>query len=267
MSKAADLISAKAQPGAAAKRRGSSSGGGRMVAGERRQQIVSVAMRVFSERGFRGTTTKEIAQAAGVSEAIIFRHFLTKEDLYTAIIDHKACVGGMTDLNHPVLESIQCSVAEAVERRDDRAVFEGLALAMLRHHAQDPDFLRLLLYSALEGHQLAQMFWDRNVRQMYEFLGGYIRARQRDGALRDVDPTVVVRALSGMIIHHSLNNTLWDKSRRLLDITNEHAAREFTEILLRGVAAPTKTDALRHGTLSKRAVGSVTAARRTKKKK
>src|SRR3712207_527601 len=53
----------------------------RMAADERRQQIVAVAMRLFSERGFRGTTTKEIAQAAGVSEAIISRHFATKDEL------------------------------------------------------------------------------------------------------------------------------------------------------------------------------------------
>jgi hypothetical protein len=71
---------------------------------------------------------------------------------------------------------------------------------------------------------------------MYEFLGGYIRDRQRDGAFRDVDPTVVVRAFSGMIIHHSLNNTLWDKARKLLGIPNADAAREFTGILLRGIA-------------------------------
>src|ERR687883_1828091 len=63
----------------------------RMAAEDRRPQIVDVAMRLFSERGFRGTTTKEIAQAAGVSEAIIFRHFATKDDLYAAIIDLKSC--------------------------------------------------------------------------------------------------------------------------------------------------------------------------------
>src|SRR5215216_1660141 len=66
---------------------------GRMCADERRLQIVKVAMRLFSERGFRGTTTKEIAAAAGVSEAIIFRHLATKDDLYTAIIDYKGCGG------------------------------------------------------------------------------------------------------------------------------------------------------------------------------
>src|SRR5919206_5186733 len=67
--------------------------GGRMAAEERRLQIIRVAMRLFSERGFRGTTTKEIAAAAGVSAAIIFRHFATKDELYTAIVDYKGCGG------------------------------------------------------------------------------------------------------------------------------------------------------------------------------
>jgi hypothetical protein len=38
----------------------------------------------------------------------------------------------------------------------------------------------------------------------------------------------------GMMIHHSLNNILWDKKRTLLDIPNEEAAKNFAEIILRG---------------------------------
>jgi hypothetical protein len=82
------------------------------------------------------------------------------------------------------------------------------------------------------------MFWDRNMRQMYEFLGSYIRERQREGVFGNVDPLVVVRAFMGMIIHHSVTNTLWDKSRTLLNIPNERAARDFTRILLEGIGAP-----------------------------
>jgi AcrR family transcriptional regulator len=210
--------------------------GVRMAGDERRRQIVRVAMRIFSERGFRGTTTKEIAQAAGVSEAIIFRHFATKDELYKAIIDHKGCAEQSGEwANQPVAELIRFEVGDALARKDDRAVFEGIALAMMRHHHEEPEFLRLLLYSALEGHQLAQMFWERNVRALYEFLGSYIRERQRDGVFGEVDPHVVVRAFSGTLIHHTLSNTLWDKSRSLLSVSDEEAARQFTEILLHGV--------------------------------
>ena len=220
--------------------------GGRMAAEERRLQIVRVAMRLFSERGFRGTTTKEIAHAAGVSEAIIFRHFATKEELYSAIIDYKCCEGfgpgsAGEEAGHPVIETLRACVADALERRDDREVFRRIALAMMEHHARDHEFLRLLLYSALEGHQLAQIFWDKNVRVLYEFLGGYVRERQRQGAFRSVDPFLVVRAFNGAIIHHSLNNILWerDAARRIVNVPAEEAAREFTEILLRGVLSET----------------------------
>jgi len=238
----------------------SATGGGRMAGEDRRKQILLVAMRLFSQRGFRGTTTKEIAQAAGVSEAMVFRHFANKEELYRAILDHKACA-----------DNLKCPsdiVPDALALRDDRAVFTGLALAMMRHHEHDTEFLRLLTHSALEGHELAHMFWDRNVRGMYDFLGSYIRDRQREGAMRDVDPAIVVRGFLGMVIHHSLNNLLWDPRRRLLDISNERAAAEFTEILLRGIAIdPGAPPAPRAGAFGEKAAKQGASAARGKKKK
>ncbi|MDX6444205.1 MAG: TetR/AcrR family transcriptional regulator [Blastocatellia bacterium] len=200
-----------------------------MAGDERRLQILRVAMRLFSQRGFRGTITKEIAKAAGVSEAMVFRHFATKEELYSAILDQKACL-------HDDMDPLQ-NVAQAIERKDDRAVFEGIALGALTQHDCDPEFQRLLLHSALEQHELAQMFWEKFVRRVYRALGDYIRVRQRDGAIVEVEPAVVVRAFIGMVMHHSLNNNLWDQKRKLLKISNEVAAREFAGILLNGVAA------------------------------
>ena len=199
-----------------------------MSAEDRRLQILRVAMSLFSQRGFGGTTTKEIAQAAGVSEAMVFRHFATKQELYSAILDHKACSG---DTMNP-----EQMVADALKQKDDRAVFEQLALGALDHHEVDPEFQRLLLHSALEGHELAEMFFEKFIRRVYELLGGYITERQRDGAMIKIDPLIVVRSFIGMIIHHSLNNNLWDPKRRLLKISNQEAAKHFTSILLNGIS-------------------------------
>ena len=206
-------------------------GSARMAGEERRSQILSVAVSLFSERGFRGTTTKEIAHAAGVSEAMVFRHFATKEELYAAILDHKAC-------SHENFDPAVMA-ADAIERKDDRAVFESLALGALNHHEKDPEFQRLLLHSALEKHQLAEMFFNEFVRRVYEFLGAYIRERQSDGAFVEVDPAIVVRCFIGMVMHQSLNNNLWDPGRRLLNISNERAAKHFTDILLNGITVKT----------------------------
>src|ERR1700738_793128 len=203
---------------------GASASGARMAGDERRLQILRIAMRLFSQRGFRGTTTKEIAVPAGVSEAMVFRHFATKKELYSAILDQKACL-------HDTMDPIQV-VAQAIARKDDRAVFEGLALDALDQHDCDPEFHRLLLHSALEEHELAQMFWEKFVTRVYRILGSYIRERQRDGAIIDVQPLVIVRAFVGMVIHHSLNNNLWDRKRSLLRISNQEVARAFANILL-----------------------------------
>jgi hypothetical protein len=93
-----------------------------------------------------------------------------------------------------------------------------------------------LLHSALEGHELAEMFFEKFILRVYALLGNYIIERQRDGAMVKMDPLMVVRSFIGMIIHHSLNNNLWDPNRRLLKISNEDAAKHFTSILLHGIS-------------------------------
>jgi AcrR family transcriptional regulator len=181
----------------------------RMAADERREQICQIAMRLFSESGFRGTTTREIAAAAGVSEATVFKHFANKDELYTAILDHKACSRGFPNPFE--------LLADKIAAKDDFGVFYTMALNALEHHKDDCDFLRLMLHSALEEHDLARVFFESFITNVYDFLGAYIRA------------------FIGMFVHHSLNNILWDKEQKLLKISNEEAAREFAEILLRGI--------------------------------
>ena len=207
----------------------------RMTAEDRKIQILRVAVSLFSKKGFGGTTTREIANAAGVSEAMVFRHYSTKQELYTAILDHKACSGDAMDP--------EALVAEALQEKNDWAVFHRLALGALEHHEADPEFQRLLLHSALEGHELAQMFFEKFVERVYALLGGYIAGRQRDGAMVNIDPAIIVRSFIGMIVHHSLNNNLWDPKRRLLKISNEEAARHFTNILLNGISTTNETSA------------------------
>ncbi len=201
--------------------------GTRMAGDERREQILDVAMRVFSESGFRGTTTKEIATAAGVSEAMVFRHFANKDELYAAIIDRKAC-------NRSLLISLSAMDVKMAER-DDFGVFYTMALNVLEHHHNDRDMMRLLFFSALEGHSLAQMFFERFVTDIYNLLAGYVEQRQKEGIFREFEPRIAVRALMGMVTHHSLNNNLWDQGQLILKISNEEAAREFAVILLKGI--------------------------------
>lgn len=200
---------------------------GRMSGDERRTQILKVAIQLFSQRGFSGTTTKEIARLAGVSEAMVFKHFANKEELYSAILDHKACD---RRIQNPFDD-----LTAYTETKDDYGVFYTLALNALNHQAEDCHFMRLMLHSALEEHDLARMFFESFITDMYNFLGDYIKQRQADGVFREIEPRIVVRAFMGMFVHHSLYSILWDKEQKILKISNEEAAHSFTEILLNGI--------------------------------
>jgi TetR/AcrR family transcriptional regulator, transcriptional repressor of aconitase len=57
----------------------------RMRGEDRRESILRAALPVFAKQGFANTTTKDLAEAAGVSEALLYRHFPSKESLYEAI--------------------------------------------------------------------------------------------------------------------------------------------------------------------------------------
>jgi len=204
-----------------------------MTGDARREQILRTAVDLFSRKGFKGTTTKEIATAAGVSEAMVFRHFENKDALYGAILGTKGCQDGV----HKFPWEDNTELQQAMNAGDDFAVFYTLALESLNKHQTDVAFMRLLFYSALEEHELAERFFHEFIERVYGFIGGYIERRQRDGAFRKMEPRIAVRAFLGMLIHHSLNNILWDKKRVIIDISNEEAAKNFAEILLRGIEA------------------------------
>src|ERR1700692_237408 len=90
----------------------------RMAGEGRRRQLIEGAIDLFSKKGFGGTTTKEIAAAAGVNEAIIFRHFATKQQLYAAILDFK--------IGDPRLQESFATLCVLMEGQDDKAVFGWL---------------------------------------------------------------------------------------------------------------------------------------------
>lgn len=59
----------------------------RLPAGERREQIIDVAVQVFARHGYHGTSMNDVADAAGVTKPVLYQHFDSKQDLYLALLD------------------------------------------------------------------------------------------------------------------------------------------------------------------------------------
>jgi AcrR family transcriptional regulator len=176
--------------------------GERLTGEERRRVIIEAALSLFSRKGFRGTTTKEIAYAAGCSEATLFKHFATKDALYSAILESKVQI-----------EETLAKARQAAARKDDAGVFRAVGLEGLIQTERDPSLMRLLLFSALEGHALAHTFFETQVRSFHEFLGRYIDERIAEGAFRPVNPLVAARGFVGMIVHYLLVHEIYGIKR------------------------------------------------------
>src|SRR5580698_6436069 len=169
----------------------------RLPATDRRRQLIEAAMDLFSRKGFAGTTTREIALAAGVSEAIIFRHFATKRDLYTAIIEHNIHSAGAKE--------VIAGIEACMKRRDDEGLFRLIAREVVAGHRKDARFERLMLHASLEGHELATIYRREFGLPIFASLRTYLDRRQRAGALRHIDAGAMIIAICGMSNYYALN--------------------------------------------------------------
>jgi len=197
----------------------------RMHGKDRRQQLLKVAVDVFARQGFGGTKTRDIAAAAGVSEAILFRHFASKEDLYHAILDAKEDKQGAP-------EFVQALGAFA-DKRDDAGLFHFVAHAILKSFREDPAFHRLMLYASLEGHLMAGLFRERFGLPIFDYLRRYVALRQKEGAFRKCDPQVAVLFLTGAIVHFAMFRHVFHC--RKPNVAEDTAVREMIEIALAGM--------------------------------
>jgi AcrR family transcriptional regulator len=190
---------------------------------ERQASLISAAAALFAERGFKGTTTREIARATGVSEALLFKYFPTKRALYAAILAEKAQYSGLRE-----------AVEEAAKKQDDERLFTLLASYRIRK-GTDPTLLRLLLFSALEGHEMSHMFFKQQYRVFYDLLAGYIRRRIDDGVFRPVDPLLAARAFFGVIVHHRLLHDIFGLP---MHRSHEDTVSEYVSVFLGGLIKP-----------------------------
>lgn len=162
----------------------------RLSAPERRALILETSVRLFSEKGFRGTTTRELAAAAGVTEPVLYEHFRTKRDLYTAIID---------TVSQDSLRNFTALTDEYAAREDDRGFLRALADRMIEWHQANADYVRLVHFAVLEGHELSQVCYDRMTRPFLELFAAYLRNRHERGALRSMNPELAALSIMSAV--------------------------------------------------------------------
>jgi AcrR family transcriptional regulator len=175
-----------------------------------KEKIVAAASQLFARQGYHGTSTREIARLADVSENTIFRHFDRKDDLFWSAL------------------RARCSVMKF--RRD---LVEGMAegeapevilpkiielLADILNYS--PELLRLIAVALLEMQWKADVFCDECLSPAFSAVSKYLATHVQNGRVRSLDPTMVTAALTTMVLvhpwlsrHSSSEKTMYADSR------------------------------------------------------
>jgi len=208
----------------------------RLPARDRRLQIMEAAKELFARQGFEGTTTRQIAERARVNEAIIFRHFASKEELYWAVVSEQIHSSGRRQKIAEYLASGQ----------SDGEVLARIAETLLMRTQEDAALTRLLLFSSLRSAELSDRFFRTYISECYELLSNYIKAGIERGRFRRVDPLIAARGFLGMVMYHILVQEIFGGERHQR-YDPRVVSRELSEMWLNGIAARPVKEARQSG--------------------
>jgi AcrR family transcriptional regulator len=162
----------------------------RLDSDERRKAIVAAAVPLFARKGFAGTTTRELAEAASISEALLFRHFPSKKHLYAEIL-HLGCEGD------PALErlaSLEPSTLTLVRMIDCMVGY-----FLLADEAERDLKLQLVLHSFLEDGEYARELFETIFTRIHPLFAASLEAAAVAG---DLVPGPIASANSFWFGHH-----------------------------------------------------------------
>lgn len=187
----------------------------RMRAHDRKATIIAAARSTFARGGFHGTSTAEIAQAAGCSEPTLYKHFTSKEAIFTetlAVVQAELNAGFASVLDHPGdpialwLDSLPSVLA-------DPRYLEMVSLRCLAVTIDSPEIIAKLVANQQASLASMRAIWERCVAL------GTIRA--------DIDPEYLLWAWQGIVLSGMFRNRIEpDGFERMLPV-----ARQFVNDL------------------------------------
>ncbi len=195
----------------------------RVSSAERETQILEVATRLFSLKGYSGTTTKAIAEACEINEALLFRHFPNKKCLYETLLE-KMLEKWRTEVV-PILEPLrQLSLKKALFR---------ISQVVVDYVSQDSTLMRTMLHAALEDYKWGQNFLSRPL-PLNVFMEKFFSERIQKKEIRRVHPVLASTTFLSMLFHYLLIKEVY-KSPDLYGASQEKTLEFFVDTLLRGL--------------------------------
>jgi TetR/AcrR family transcriptional regulator, regulator of autoinduction and epiphytic fitness len=190
------------------------------LAGDKAEAILAGAMQEFLAQGYAATSMDQIAIAAGVSKATVYKHFQDKEGLFNALVQYMARRKAVFDLQ--TLQTLQ---------GEPPVVLRHIAEGMLNNIMLDPQilaFIRLIIGESGRFPELARAFVQNIEKPTIDFLSQYLTAHPE---LQLSDPEVAARAFIGTLVHHIILQEMLH-SADILPMKKERLIEHLTTLVV-----------------------------------
>lgn len=185
---------------------------------DRKKRILEAASAVFVEKGYERATTREIADAADVSEGTLYNYFASKRDLLLGLCQEFA---------EETVEAIVSIQAESVEDLLTQV------LANRFQHVRSRRLLTLILHQSQLDPEVHYYYVGQALSSIISQAEQQIQAMAAGGVARPVNPAIAARTLVGAMMGFAILFDLKDEAVEAL--SSEALAAEVTDIFLNGL--------------------------------
>ena len=163
---------------------------------EKEQKILEAAIDVFSERGFSGATTSEIAKRAGVAEGTIFRYFKTKKDILRGVLIQMLNLAG-----EPIIVEGVRKILLNTENKDLREVLKAFVKDRLEVLESVFPMIKIIITEALYHDDIREAFFQNIISKIFEIFTIFHRQMVERGLIREnVKALTMGRSIIGNIV-------------------------------------------------------------------
>ena len=191
---------------------------------ETKERILQAAGQVFGQAGYEKATTRAIADAAGVNEVTLFRHFGSKKNLFAAVLgeyagtpDMRASLGAQFTGDYPqdMLTLGRHFMHVLIERREA---------------------MRMMLCEAGHFEEVSEVL-GQVPRGLRDGLAGYLRRQIAAGHVQDMNPEVMAQAFFGMFFSYNIAQAIFAESMAL-ETSIDDLIQQFVDIFVNGTMRP-----------------------------
>lgn len=195
---------------------------------EKKLKILEAAIKVFSEKGFEGSRTSEIAKEAEVAEGTIFKYFKTKKDLLSGLL---------IPLSIKFLRPLIMKSAEDILKKDKEnpteEILKELFLDRLSLIKKNMPLIKTVLVEAIYHDELLEPIKEQVVPQVLQLLDSYVDSHKQNGDFKDYNTRLISRTMMSLLMGYIVLSSIFPEFFSLNE--DEKEIESIVDIFLNGV--------------------------------